>query len=306
MDHAGAHERIADLALEPDRLASLATSPAPEDIALREHLARCGECRTELDAWLRLHGSLDDALGGSAPGPTGAGRDLPTAARAAAASVTPVPPPDELRGRVLAAVRGTSIAAPAVAGAGGSRPTGVDGRSGTGGLRRLRGSLAIRAVGWLAAAAAAIAIVIGAGLLRDRDARLQASTGQAAALAEVVATVDRVLAAPGHRVASLNEPDGDAAGSIAWTQHDLVVLTAALAAPAQGQVYRCWLNDSGKAWAVGVMEFAGDTGYWVGTLDEWASWEIGPEALFRVSLEPAGADPTHRSGPIVLEAALGS
>jgi hypothetical protein len=54
------------------------------------------------------------------------------------------------------------------------------------------------------------------------------------------------------------------------------------------------------------MEFAGSTSYWVGSLDEWASFEIGPTTVFRVSLEPPGADPANRAGPIVLEAALGS
>jgi len=84
------------------------------------------------------------------------------------------------------------------------------------------------------------------------------------------------------------------------------VLSSALAAPRPGEVYRCWLNSGGSGWAVGKMYFSGSTAYWVGSLDAWATFEIGPNTTFRVTLEPPGADPKTRSGPIVLEASLAS
>ena len=49
---------------------------------------------------------------------------------------------------------------------------------------------------------------------------------------------------------------------------------------------------------------AGGTAYWVATLDDWQTWEIGPTTEFVVSLEADGA--ATRSGPIVLSADLGS
>jgi hypothetical protein len=159
---------------------------------------------------------------------------------------------------------------------------------------------------WLGLAAALVVLVVSAGLLVDQQNRLATARAEADGLAEAVAAVDRVLSEPQHKVVGLTTPDGAAGGSISWTRHDLVVLSTALAAPKPGEVYRCWLNNDGQGWAVGRMEFAGDTSYWVGSLDEWASFEIGPTTAFRVSLEPPGADPKTRSGPIVLEAALGA
>ena len=55
---------------------------------------------------------------------------------------------------------------------------------------------------------------------------------------------------------------------------------------------------------VGQMQFAGGTAYWVGSLDEWATWEIGPETHFVVTLE--AADAQVRTGTPVLSADLGS
>jgi hypothetical protein len=52
------------------------------------------------------------------------------------------------------------------------------------------------------------------------------------------------------------------------------------------------------------MDFADGTAYWVATLDEWQTWEIGPSTRFVVSLE--AADAQVRTGPPVLSAALGS
>jgi anti-sigma-K factor RskA len=293
MDHGSAHERIEDLLLDPTRLAALPASTAPEDIALREHLAGCPACQADLDGWARLHRSLADAL--------------PTSVEDAAAATQPIDPPASLRTRVLTAVRSASAEAPLAPipmASGRRRWTGFGSpRAGAGSARAGAGS---PRSGWLAMAAALVVLVVGAGILAVQAGRLSTAQAENEGLTEAIAAVDRVLAEPDHRVVALTTPQGAPGGSISWTRHDLVVLTTALQAPKPGEVYRCWLNSGGEGWAIGKMYFSGSTAYWVGSLDEWASFEIEPTTMFRVSLEPPGADPAARAGPIVLEAALGS
>jgi hypothetical protein len=277
IDHAAAHERIEDLLLEPARLAAFARSTAPDEIALRDHLAGCPACRADLETWSRLQAALGDAL--------------PGAAAEASGAVEQVELPASLRARVISAVRSDDAPIAPVAMAAERR------RPWWGAQTRLAG---------LGMAAALVVLAVGAGLLVDEAGKLSAAQADAQGLADAMAAVDRVLVEPQHRVVALSTPAGAAAGSISWTRHDLVVLTSALQAPKPGEVYRCWLSDDGTGWAIGKMYFADGTAYWVGTLDQWASFEIGPTTMFRVSLEPPGADPAKRSGPIVLEAALGS
>lgn len=276
MDHAAAHERIEDLLLEPAGLAAFARSTAPDDIALRDHLAGCLACHADLETWARLQAALGDALPGTA--------------MEASAAVERTELPASLRARVISAVRsGDGPIAPVAMAAAGGRPW-------------WRAQTPIAGLGL---AAALVVLAVGAGLLVDQASKLSTAQADAQGLADAIAAVDRVLVEPQHRVVALSTPDGTAAGSISWTRHDLVVLTSALQAPKPGEVYRCWLSDDGTGWAIGKMYFADGTAYWVGTLDQWASFEIGPTTMFRVSLEPPGADPAKRSGPIVLEAALG-
>ncbi len=278
MDHGSAHERIEDLLLDPARLAALPSSTAAEDVALREHLDGCAACRSDSESWTRLQAAVSDALSGVDPAES-------------AAALEVMEPPPSLRARVLSAVRMEAEAALAPV------PMAATPR---------RRSFDRPRTAWLGLAAALVVLVVSAGLLVDQAARLAAARAEADGLAEVMTAVDRVLSEPQHRVVSLTTPDGTAGGSISWTRHDLVVLSTTLQAPKPGEVYRCWLNNEGKGWAVGRMEFAGTTSYWVGSLDAWASFEIGPTTVFRVSLEPPGADPAARSGPIMLEAALGA
>ena len=279
MDHGTAHERIEDLLLDPARLAALEASEVPEDVALRDHFAGCPACQADLDGWARLQAALSDAL--------------PRSAAAASAAAEQMELPPSLRTRVLAAVRSASAEASLA-------PIPMAGER-----RRWAAFLTPRSA-WLGLAAALVVLVVGAGVLVDQAGKLSAAQDEARGLASAMAAVDRVLAEPAHRIVALTTPDGGPGGSISWTRHDLVVLSTALTAPKPGEVYRCWLNSDGKGWAVGRMYFAGSTAFWVGSLDQWASFEIGPTTQFRVSLEPPGADPNTRSGPIVLEAALGA
>ncbi len=75
MDHAEAHERLGDLALEPERLAALDHDPAPVASALRAHLEGCDDCQLELESLRRTEGAIHDAFAGSAetgpPAPQG-------------------------------------------------------------------------------------------------------------------------------------------------------------------------------------------------------------------------------------------
>jgi hypothetical protein len=153
--------------------------------------------------------------------------------------------------------------------------------------------------------AASITILAGAGLITiDQINQRNDAQGEARSLTTAIAAVDRVLAEPGHRAVALKTSGGAPAGSISWSSHDLVVLTTALTEPASGQRYRCWLEGGGKSVPIGWMDFAGQTAYWIGSLDEWATFQIGPSTRFVVTLEPAGS--TTRSGADVLSADLGS
>jgi hypothetical protein len=279
MDHAAAHERIEDLILEPARLRGLASSEVPEDVALREHVGACPDCRADLEAWKQLQRRIAAAL--------------PPAADEAGAATRPIDPPPSLRAAVIVAAR--SAGPPDGLRPARSLPLSLPARMQP---RRLAGA-------WLAVAAS-IVVLAGASILTaDQIGRREAAEADARALSSVVAAVDRVQSAAVHWIVPLRTTSGGAGGSISWSSQDLVVLTTALAPPPAGQRYRCWLleGDSG-ATAIGNMFFAGRTAYWVGSLDDWATIRIGPNTRFAVTLEPV--DGGGLSGPIVLSADLGA
>jgi hypothetical protein len=274
MDHAEAHERIADLALEPRDLAAMLVSESPDDRALAEHVVGCDTCRAELDAWQGVQRTLAGALSTDRPG--------------ARVDVEPIEPDDELRTRILSAARAARPSEPRV-------PTRI--------------SLTAIASGrsWsplLGLAAALVVAVAGTFLLAGPGASLLRTVDEARALSGVVASVNRILAEPNHAVAILKTTTGQSGGSVAWASRDLVVLTSALSSPAQGKTYRCWLTSGGAETAIGKMEFAGSTAYWVGSLDDWASISLEPGAHFIVSLEPSDGSTSTRTGTSVLEADL--
>jgi hypothetical protein len=287
MDHAAAHERIADLALEAGAPARLATSTEPADISLRAHLATCAACSSELAGWSDVQSLVAASLGPSA----------------LVADVVDAAPPTALRQRVLAASRDAA-----------------DSRTSNGGARLPRAAETTktvvpfpprraRAFGSFRrlplGLAAALALVVTAGLVGVGIDRAGKADAERVALGTVVSTLDRVLATPQHRVVTLQTASGAAAGSVSWNRHDLVVLTTALAAPGPNQVYRCYLEDGANGHAIGVMSFAGSTAYWTGSLDEWASVEWAPNSQFVVALDDA-ANPSARPGPVILQADLGS
>jgi len=280
MDHAAAHERIEDLILEPGRLAALADSTEPDDIALREHLSGCPTCSADLDGWERLQDRLTEAL--------------PRSVEAAAAAVVPIELPPSLRARVIAAAR-SDARARAARRSDDPAPTTIR-------IARVR---ARRAVATWVGLAASIIVLLGATIVTvDQVARRSTAEAEARAISAALAAVDRVLAEPEHRVKELRTPGGSSAGSVSWSRHDWVVLTTALSKPSSDQRYRCWLENGESSVAVGEMEFVGGTAFWVASLDEWATWELGPTTKFVVTLEPANG--TLRTGPAVLVGDLAS
>jgi hypothetical protein len=255
MDHAEAHERLTDLALEPEGLAALERDPSPDAARLRGHLASCDECQAEMDSLRWTDAALRDAFAANHEEPP------PTEVRT----------PSGLRARILAAAAGLpdegSPNAPA--------PTAP-----------VRPSVTRWA--WLGLAAALIVVVGAGGLLVQRAAELEVARAELAELGDMAATLDRILADPEHVIVALKTADGTPGGAIAWNRTEVVVLATTLARPTEGREYRCWVEEDGERWGVGTMSFGDSTAYWAGTLDEWNA-SFAPGSRFGVSLvTPAG------------------
>lgn len=273
MDHAEAHERIADLMLEPAALDRL--DPARgEDRPFLEHVHGCPACSADLAAARALRDGLRLAL----------------ADQADETAVQPIAPPDWLRTAVLDVARREPRAARGARAA--NRPT----------IWRMPRMAAPR---WAATIAAGLVIALAGGLAGSQLQRLSGGDG-AGSMGAVVATLDRILAASDHRVTQLRTADGSPAGSVAWSSGDFAVLTSSLTMPPGDRVYRCWLEWSGRSAAVGTMEFSGATAYWSGPMGDWAKIVAEPGTRFLVTLEPATAPGERPSGSIVLQASLGT
>jgi anti-sigma-K factor RskA len=281
MDHAEAHERIADLALEPDRLANLAGSPANDDEALREHIRMCSRCQAELADWRLFQRSLDSAMAGNV-------RE----------QLEPIIPPAALRGKVLASAHAEPRPAQPVQSAQTASNI-VD-------LNSRRRRIAPTALLALAAAFALVAVGLGVGFVRDQSAKLETAQVEHQWLSETVAAMNRILVTPDHHTVSLATAAGSPAGTLAWSRHDLVVLSTGLARPAPGQVYRCWLNYEGHDTPMGWMWFVDGNAFWTSSTNDWASIDLNPDKQFLVTLESADNQSGTHAGPVVLQATLGS
>jgi Anti-sigma-K factor rskA len=277
MDHAEARARLAELALEPDRLDRLAgvaagASAASGDADVADHVATCPECSREVDAWQRTVRLLDAARAGVEGSSRSTLREI---ARTDLGS-TPIDIPSGLRDRTIAAVHSEPsagrTAAPSTA-----VPSVVP-------FGRVRRTLP----GWLAAAAAVAILVVGAGFLVNQSRQLDAAQAEAEELAAVLSQLDGILQDQAHSTAVLMSSTGAAAGSASWgpSSGGIVVLTSALEAPPSGLVYRCWLEADGARTAIGVMSFSGSTAYWAGSLAGWGGG-VSRGGRLGVSLEPA-------------------
>jgi hypothetical protein len=274
MDHAEAHERIADLALEPRRLATLVSSDTPDDVALRSHVVTCPRCQAALADWREFQAATAAALATNHP-----------------EQLEPMAPPAELRRRVLAAAhaepRTDALPADIIQIRRRSRPVS------SGGLLALAAVFALVAVG------------LGVLFIREQSANLDRAALEHLWLSDTVSALGRVLATPDHHTIALHGADGAAAGALAWSRHDLVVLSNGMPAPAEGQVYRCWLNYDGTETAMGRMWFVDGNAFWVSSTNDWAAIDLDPEKQFLVTLEPTSNQSGQHTGPVVLQANLG-
>lgn len=290
LGHADAHERLADLALEPgalDRLGPPATDP------LSAHVATCSACGSEVRAWRQTHAGLEAARG------SGVDRiDLGDLA-----TDDPIAVPAELRDAVLGAVHDLPGAdgrqTPALRDTDELPPLALEPRRRPGFARR-RPGYARRLLPLVAALGI---LAVGAGLLMDQALRLDRAQQQTAGLEALAVTVDRVLRDPEHRVVDLRGADGTVSGSLSWSRRDIAVLTMALEPPPPDKVYRCWIERDGVRSPVGQMWFSGGTAYWNGSLDEWARTSFEAGGTFGISLEPVSGP---AGNPAILAADLGS
>jgi anti-sigma-K factor RskA len=270
MDHAEAHERIADLAIEPRRLVDLELDPSPEELDLLAHVAGCATCRAELDAWRRTHEAvLEAAITGGVATESQLDRGLskgnlepPADLRAAVAAIPGRSP------RLLDPVDGAA-AAPLVA------------------AKRRRPARQVVAL----AAVIVVGLIIGLGAFAfDQTRHADLAQDQIKGLTALSTSVDRVLRDAGHTSVALIGLDGSPAGTAAWSSDEIVVITTALTPPGPGAEYRCWVDRDGKRTAIGVMRFADDIAYWWGPMGRYEDLPLDGGGTLGVSLELIGED----------------
>jgi hypothetical protein len=303
MEHAEAHERLADLSLEPGHLARLDDDPSATAAELRAHLATCERCAADLAGWRRTWAEVslvwragDESGPGHPPAiGLGAGDEL-------------VQPPAELRqqimeairadprrpGRVAAAIRPGAAPGVALDAAAGRDATAARGATADAPAAWHRAVLAWRAgiaggagrPSWVAVAALVVALLaVTAGWLRTVE--VGQLRHEQTELAAAVATLDRVLAAEPYWTVTLRAADGKPGGTLAWSQQEVVVITSGLPAPGPGQAYRCWLEVDGTRSPMGEMAFSRSTGYWAGARSEYGP-ALVPGGSFGVSLVETG------------------
>jgi hypothetical protein len=291
IQHAEVRERLELAALEPGGLDRLTAGDAADAALLAGHLAGCPSCLRELDRLRRSTAILRDVIAAE--------------------------PPAELRERTLALVR--EIGVPRGSGAAGGlapaagigraaiptaiRPAGPQptvaedpgaGRSDDPAASRpdIRKRELRRRVAWLASIAAAVVLsVVATAAFVGTSAN-----EEVAALAKVASwNVGIASAADGRHVplqAAAGSPAGSARGELTFARSTraLVVVVKDLAAPTDGQEYRCWLQaPDGTRTRIGRMDFAGGISYWVGNVSALAA--AMPGTSFGISLVDRGGDP---------------
>jgi hypothetical protein len=279
MDHAEAHERLSDLALEPAAIESLAAADDPVSRALRTHLATCPRCAADLSGWRRTWAAV------------GAAR-LPVHETGDLDSRTPqlLAPPGDLRARVMEAIERAPAAGQPPDRSAPERATERSLGSMADLPRHRFAALRHRAIGLVAAAAVAVALLAGGTAIQSR-LDLQHARSANAALESVQASMSRILAQPGHTEVPLRAADGSTGGVLAWSDAEFAVLTSDLAAPGEGQTYRCWIELGGTRTVMGDLAFSGSTASWSGSMNGW-QWYFAPGATFGISLySGAGSSP---------------
>jgi hypothetical protein len=282
MDHAEVHELLWLAAVEPGGVESLLGADTRESTTLREHLRGCGACRDELES---LRGSV-----------------------ATIRETVQLSPSADLRDRTLEFVerlgrprsvdqadQQTDVSMPQLSA--GTRPMPL----------RTRWPSPVR-LATFAAGVAASALIAGLVTWGAIDARLTAAD---AAIAEQRSTIAglgiiadwtlRLSADPAASHVRLGAADGGAQEGtvlLAGDRNELVMVASGLPVPAEGQEYRCWVEESGERVAIGRMYRAGELAYWVGELEEPIADE---ELTFGVTL--VDADSSGLTGDVVLTGA---
>ncbi len=280
MDHAEAHERIADLILEPQALRAFDDDPSPTSVALRAHVEKCDECRTELDSWRDTHGIILSVVEEDLEGE-------PVAALATAENV--LRPPIALR--------------TAVASIPSSQPRGAHGveseiRTDATPSRRRRAWSRLAVV----AVAASVVIAVGAvAIAADQTRRVDQQRRYIGELVELTGSVLYVLKDTSHASTVLFDPAGAPGGTALWSTDEIVVMASDLKQPAAGLEYRCWVERDGIRTAIGVMQVGAGMAYWWGELGDDGEVVNQAGGQIGVSLEPIGGS---GGGPPLLVGAL--
>jgi hypothetical protein len=283
MQHAEAHERLADLALEPRAFLTFDRDRSPEAEELRAHVAGCATCAADAEAWRGTHAAVLEVLGYAPVQGSVAPFDdqpiaLPPSLRAAVAAI-----PRQERTAELGAAPGVTVPlVPPVA------PV-------------RRGASSSRARWWLGLAAALVVAIAGAGAVAiDRAHQADVARAESAELVRLVRSTEQILADPGHTSITLASASGTASGLVAWSDTDSVVIATGLNPPDTGLAYRCWVEKSGTRTAVGDMSFQQGIGYWWQHPSEQAGPSLWSGGRLIVTLGPAKGP----GGPALLSAPL--
>lgn len=269
MDHEDVLEQLELAAVEPGGLDRLMAGDTAIAAAVVGHLAGCEPCAEELRRLSRAAPLLRDFIRTT--------------------------PPADLRARTLEYVRayGRERGAVAVVNAPSDATPPLT-------MRVAERSRTERVLRWAVAAAAAIAIAVGAfGVVATR-ADLEREARAVAALEAVSRATLEITAEAGGRRVELS-PTGSSAtsGTLLFSPSTtrLVVVAQELQAPPNGKEYRCWMEVDGRREDVGRMFFAGDLAFWVGETP--AVTDAPDGTAFGVSLTDV-ASPTLDADPVIL------
>lgn len=280
MQHAEAHERLADLALEPRAFLAFDRDRSPEAEELRVHVAGCATCSADAEAWRGTHAAVLEVLGYA-----------PVQGSVAPFDDQPITLPPSLR----AAVAGIPSQ---------ERIAGLDAAPGA--LVPLvplvrRGGAPSRGRWWLGLAAALVVTIAGAGAVAiDRAHQADVARAESAELVRLVRSTEQILADPGHTSRTLASASGTASGLVAWSDTDSVVIATGLNPPDAGLAYRCWVEKSGTRAAVGDMSFQQGIGYWWQHPSEQSGPSLWSGGRLIITLGPVNGP----GGPALLAAPL--
>ena len=277
MQHAEAHERLADLALEPRAFLAFERDRTPEAEELRAHVSGCATCSADVEAWRGTHAAVLEVLGYA-----------PIQGSVAPFDDQPIALPPGLRAAVARIPRQEASSG---AGAEPRAPVALLGR----------GATSSRPRWWLGLAAAMVVALAGAGaLVIDQAHQADVARAETAELARLIHSTEMILADPGHTSIALASASGTASGLVAWSDTDSVVIATGLNPPDAGLAYRCWVEKSGTRTSVGDMSFQQGIGYWWQHPSEQGGPSLWSGGRLIVTLGPANGP----GGPVLLSAPL--